>query len=105
MLVKLCVGGEPPARGTLPQYCTTNVVLPYEKLGLVNDRDFVLLRGLCKLGARAELFRTINKRLSILLWKNGSGETPLVMVGEKVIEEKHVHPVEMFGQFFCKGHM
>lgn len=31
-------------------------------------------------------------------------ERSLVMVPEKVMEEEHVHPVEMFGQFCCKGH-
>lgn len=97
-------GGTPP-QGAHYLNTVLYCILPYEKVGLVNDRDFVLLRGLCKLGARAELFRTINEHLSILLWKNGNGERPLVMVGEKVIEEEHVHPVEMFGQFCCKGHM
>ena len=33
-------------------------------MGLVNGRDFVLLKELCKLGARAELFGAIQDHLS-----------------------------------------
>lgn len=40
------------------------VMLPSKEVGLVNGRDFVLLRGLCKLGARAKVFRSIKEHVS-----------------------------------------
>lgn len=57
--------------GELPQdVCYINaigVILPFKEVGLVNCRRFLLLRGMCKLEARVELFRTIKAQLSFFV--------------------------------------
>lgn len=91
--------------GTAPKrYVLSMLLVSY--FFIKRCRDLVLLKGICKLGATAELFRTMKDQLSILWWKGSSGGNSLVMVGETVTEEGYLHPVETFGQFGCKdtGH-
>lgn len=58
------IGASPPPPPHPHISNAIGVMLPSKEVGLVNGRDFVLLRGLCKLGARAKVFRSIKEHVS-----------------------------------------
>lgn len=84
-----------------PHYINTlGLIFPYREVGQVNCRAFALLKKMCRLETRAELFRTTKDRLSILWrkatgdgWRKGDqGRTPARCLGSFAVRV-HVSPL------------